>query len=704
MAYDDEDGAPAKDDAGIILECKERFKAASTAEAQNRSEAVDDRKFLAGIQWPADVQRDREADGRPCLTINLTQALNRRVKNNLRQLRPRIKVHPVGDGADMQTAKLVNGITRHIEVESNADLAYDTGVADAVDIGWGFWRIITKYESHESFDQCIYIDPVMDAFTVYLDPSAEQPDGSDAHWCILTEMLRRETYAQKYPELAKVGFTLNGVGDNEPDWSTKYEIRVAEYFRVELKQEMLYRLTDGSTRFESQLPDPEAMAAAGLDFEKNREGKRKARPSHRRKVMWYKLNNERILERREWPGFWIPVVRCLGRSIKLEGRTMLEGMTRQEKDPARMLNYWETSKTEVIALQPKAPWLVAKGQIKGNNATWDEANKRSYSYLEYNPVTTKTGELVPPPQRQAMPGPAAGLIDAAQGMERALMSIAGMPHEPAMDAPGQVISGVALQRRQALSDISHYDFYDNQTRAIRHTGRIILDLVPKVYDTERLMRIIGDDGTPAMTKVNEKVRDAEGNVLNVKNNLLVGKYDVVMDTGPAYDTKREEGADAMLALLGTKIGEKIAQVGDDLIVRNMDFAGADVLADRLAAMNPLTQIDQTSDIPPQAQMQIKGLQQQLQQVTQHAQMLEGELKSKIGLEHIRQAGEDRRAKLADDTKRFDTIARVTGSLHNEEIRAGSKILDAHVVAGHAEAREARGLVHDAERAEKASVQ
>jgi hypothetical protein len=378
--------------------------------------------------------------------------------------------------------------------------------------------------------------------------------------------------------------------------------------------------------------------------------------------------------------------------MDLNGRIRRWGMIKNLMDPARMYNYYASAETSRVALAPKAPWVTATGQVE-NHAEWVDANRKAYSVLTYDPITVE-GQLLPPPMRQPPIQTDAGIVEAKQGAEHDLLSVAGMPHEPGQDIKGEVISGAALRERQALSDISHFQYYDNQTFSMAHTGRILLDLYPHYYDTERMQRIIGDDGVPQMVKINEKVRDPVSQAITeVKNNICVGKYDVVMDAGPGYETKRQEGVDSMLGLLKTPLGEPIAKVASDLVVRNMDFAGADDLADRLVPLNPEGMTQAIKQLPKPAQAIVGALQQQLSQVSQELQHAQLELKYKTSTElgwmqverektHVGAETKSRDTHTNAQVKKFDTEFRGHTAVKVAEINKGADILKSHVDHGH----------------------
>jgi hypothetical protein len=622
------------------------------SDSTNRSEALQDIRFAAGDQWPVEIQNSRNLEARPCLTINKIDAYVRQVTNQQRMQRPRIKVHPVNNLADYKIAQVLEGITRHIEVNSNADTAYDTAFDYAVRMGWGYWRINTKYVSEDSFDQEIYIDAIDNPFTVYFDPNSVRPDGSDAERCLVTTLLSKTIFKEMYPDADDgANFTHRSTGDNAASWVTKEDIRIAEYFHVTREKAKLYLLSDGSSGFADSDRFLERVAAAGLTVVDTRE-------SFRRAVKWCKMTALEILEEKTWDGKYIPIVPCYGAQVIVDDKRKKYGLVRFAKDPQRMYNFWRTSMTESIALAPKAKWLLAEGQDEGHENEWALANIKSSPVLRYKQKDIE-GQPAPVPVRLQPEAPPAGIMDAASAINMDLQMVLGIldPNQ----LPSGNISGKALQGQQSQTDLSNFHFYDNLTRSIKHTGKILLDLIPKIYDTQRVMRIIGSDGQPDMTTINEQT--AVGEVLN---DVTVGEYDVVMDTGPGFQSKRQQAVEAMMPLLtGNK---ELFDLAGDLVFRNMDFPGADVIADRLAARNPMAQIDEKSDIPPQVQMQLAQQQQQLQQMQQQLQAAQLEINNRGQIAKMRDDGETRR-KLMDVTARAHNTETVAEArINNENIR------------------------------------
>lgn len=674
----------ATTDDGIWRECAERLRICVAAESENRIKGIEAKRFRWGDQWDADVRNTRKIDGRPALTINHTNTFCQRQENTLRQQRPRIKCHPVGDGADIDTAGVVNGLIRHIEDRSTASVAYDTGVKNAVDIGWGYWRIVSEYIDPRSFDQELLVRPIRNPFTVYMDPSSVMPDGRDQYWCIISETMKRSEYKRRYPKAKNCEWRyVDAPGDMTLDWESKEEVRLAEYFRIHEVKDTLCKMSDGSVKYRSELADPKILQAVALTIVAER-------PTTRRAVQWFRLNGKTVVDRRDDPGEHIPVVRCEGNVEDINGRVLRKGMVEDLKDPAQMFNYWRTAQTERYALTPKAPWVVAEGQIEGH-PEWNDANQKSYSTLVYKPIAGPDGTTpLPPPQRVPPAQVEAGMSEAAQGAEHDLMSVAGMPQENPEIAARVVGGNKYLQRRQGMQDLTHFQYYDNQTLAIAWTGVLLLERIPHYYDTQRMQRIIREDGQPEMVMLNERGESPENPAVQiVKNDMSVGRYAVVMDTGPGYATKREEATENMVELLNTPLGEVIIKTGPDLVLRNMDFHGADELADRAAVTTPGGMEKIMEGLPKQAQTIIGSLQAQMQQKDEQIKHMALEIKYGAQMQQMKgeqtltKTDKDNETKLAiagiaDATKREDIETDATTRRDVAEIGAAAQLLNSHM--------------------------
>lgn len=649
-------------DQDILNECQEFVRRVESDESSNRVNAVEALDFANGDQWPDTIETARTLENRPCLTVNKTDAIVRQVINGMRQQRPRMTVHPVGDGSDVEKAEVIKGVLRHIEMNSNADVAYDIANEFQIRMGWGYWRVAHRYISEDSFDQELYIDPIDNPFTVFFDPSSTLPDGSDNERTVVLTMMRRDELKRRWPSADACEFSTMGQGTVSA-WANEAEVMLGEYWRVDKEKDTLITYSNGWSGFKSKM-DQKVVELLKLTVERER-------PTYRRTVTMYLCTAREILETKVWAGRYIPIIPVYGNRLNINGTVERSGMIKNLMDPARMYNFWRTSEAEIVALAPKAPWVMADGQDEGHEAEWDTANTKSYSRLLYKPITSEDGTPLPPPMRQQPQQIPTANVNAANGAAEDMKAVSGI-YDAGLGDRQQDPSGIALSRHQQQSENSNFHFYDNFCRSLRFTGVVILDLMPTIYDTERVLRMIGEDGEPENVTLNEKKRDEAGAVAEVLNDVTVGRYDIVMDTGPGYNTKRIESADNMLKLLGTPVGEKIAAVADDIIVRSMDFPGARDLADRLAAANPLAQEEQLPDFPPEAQAMIKQLKGQAQQMQQAIQHMQLEEKYRIKAIELREGSENKRHDITEQNENMrhqDTLATKT---HDVGMRDATK--------------------------------
>lgn len=588
-----------KDD--LLETARERFALAQEAIADSHKLAIEDREFLAGNQWPEEIKNKRTQKGRPCLVINRLPQHARQVTNDARQNRPSIKVYPVDDKADVETAKVLQGMVKHIETNSNADVAYDTAFDGAVKNGFGYLRVTTDYSDPETFEQDILIKRIRNPLSVFLDPHAQEPDGSDARFGFIVDDVSHDDFKSQFPdsELCKAS-DWNALADQTPGWLSEKTCRIAEYFYRDDKTVELAQLDDGKVVPLEQVPE---------DLRHLVVNTRKTKVPV---IRWAKINAIEILEETVWPGRWIPIIPVYGDEEDLNGRVILKGIIRDAKDPQRMYNYWASSETEMIALAPKAPFIGAEGQFEGYEDQWRTANVENHAFLEYKPVALN-GTLAPPPQRNVFEAPVQAISQARMMSSEDLKATTGI-YDASLGNRSNENSGIAIQRRNMQAQTANFHFVDNLTRSLKHVGRILVDLIPKVYDTTRVARIIGEEGDQKVVTVNGQPQP--GSTQNQIYDLSIGKYDVVCDVGPSFATKRQEAVQSMLDM--TRAYPQIAQVAGDLLVKNMDWPGAKEVAERLKKTLPpgLADDDQSGPpLPPQVKAQMGQMNQMIEQLT-----------------------------------------------------------------------------------------
>ena len=585
-------GKPKKSASDILSTARSRLDQAVSALSESREDEIDDLRFYAGSpdnqwQWPADVLATRGAvqgqtiNARPCLTINKLPQHVRQVTNDQRQNRPGAKVIPVDDNADVQVAEVFNGMIRHIEYISDADVAYDTACENQVAYGEGYIRLLTEYCDDNTFDQDIKIGRVRNSFSVYMDPLIQDPTGADAKWCFITEDVTRAEFERMYPDATPITTLQSlGVGDQSiSNWLNEDTVRLADYYYIDYDKATLNLYPGNATAFEGTPEDKELRMIYGKP--------KRSRESERPKVRYCKINGYEILEEREWAGKWIPVIRIVGNEFEVDGRLYVSGLVRNAKDAQRMYNYWVSQEAEMLALAPKAPFIGYGGQFEGYEDKWKTANTNNWPYLEVNPdVTDGQGAVLPLPQRAQPPMASSGLLQAKSGAAEDIKATTGQ-YNASLGMGSNERSGKAILARQREGDVGTYHYGDNLARGVRHVARQLVDLIPKIYDTQRIARIIGEDGETKMVKINpdqpqpiNEIRDEQGIVIEKIYNPGVGKYDVVAVTGPGYATKRQEALEAMAQLL--QGNPQLWQVAGDLFVKNMDWPGAQEMSKRFA--------------------------------------------------------------------------------------------------------------------------
>lgn len=664
-----------KDDRKEDLDTmRSRLRVAISALGNSREDELDDLKFYAGSpdnqwQWPADVLATRGSvqgqtiNARPCLTMNKLPQHVRQVTNDQRQNRPSGKVIPADDNADIEVAQIYDGIVRHIEYISDADVAYDTACENQVSYGEGYFRLLTEYCDDDSFNQDIKIGRIRNSFSVYMDPMIQDPCGSDAKWCFITEDLEKAEYERQFPDAQPLSALMStGVGDPSfGQWITQDTVRIAEYFWVSHEKAVLNLYPGDQTAFKGTSQDDALMAMYGKAT--------RSRDVDRAKVNWWKTNGYEVLEEREWLGKWIPVVRVVGNEFEIEGQLYVSGLVRNAKDAQRMYNYWVSQEAEMLALAPKAPFIGYGGQFEGYEAQWKTANTTNWPYLEVNPdVTDGQGAVLPLPQRAQPPMASSGLLQAKLGASDDIKATTGQ-YDTSLGATSNERSGKAILAREKQSDTGTYHYVDNLARAIRYVTRQIVDLAPKIYDTQRIARIIGIDGETDMAKIDptqpmpvKKIVNQQGNVIQKIYNLGVGKYDVRVTTGPGYMTKRQEAMESMTEIL--KGNPQLWEIAGDLLVKNMDWPGAQELASRLEKMVDPKLLGDPENDPAlaAAQQQIQAMGQEMEQMHQ---MIKDAAKS-IEVQEQRRKDFEAQIKAFDaETKR---IAAVQDAMTPEQIQ------------------------------------
>lgn len=549
------------DDSELLRLARERRSEAEAVDRLNREHAADDLQNLVGRQWPEEVKREREAEDKPCLTINGLSQFVRQVTGQIRQMNPAIKVMAADGQAKEDVAEIYEGLIRQIEYQSDAEAIFERAAESAAACGIGNWRIRTQYAEGDTFDQEIILEPVHNPFAVLWDPLAKHPTRKDARFCFVLDTMDREDFKEQYPDA-----TAEAPGeDQNPSylvhWYVGDTVSIAEYFWIEEREHTIGLTADGQI-----VRDP----VAPLNVIRKRKVKTPV-------VMWAKITGMDVLEGpQELIGPFIPVIAVTGEEWHLGEEMVRSSVIRYAKDPQRLYNYARSAQAELIALQPKSPYMVTARQIKGFEDYWAKANTSNAAVLPYN-----ADPEAPPPQRVPPPIPSAALIGEIQLASEDMKRTTGI-YDASLGARSNETSGVAIQSRQAEAQLSTSIYADNMARAVRHTGTILVAMIPRVYDTQRVVRILGEDDQEKMVVINA-IMDSMNGPIPV-NDLTVGKYDVRIGVGPNYTTKRQEASDGMMQFL--QAVPAAAAVTADIIAGMQDWPDADRIAERLRKTLP----------------------------------------------------------------------------------------------------------------------
>ncbi len=602
---------PKRDESDdeYLKEAVKRYNRGYEREEYNIIEAYDDLEFLAGNHWPTEVKQAREDAQRPVLTINRVPQFVRQVTGDIRMMRPSIKCVPVDNRGDKETAEVLAGMIRYIENRSDAEVAYTSGADSQVACGVGHWRVTHEYAEETTFNQELRITAIPDGVSVIWDPDSNLPNKEDAKWCFVPVDMSRAAYEAAYPDAPMNDFVRETFGkDTTIRWYGEDFVRVAEYWEKRPEKRTLALLPDGSVDdLTDEEVDPNYLAE--LKAKGARIEQRDGFCVYRSLVALGYVLEEPV----KWPGRYIPIVRVGGEEYRVGRKLVRHGVVRFMKDPQRAYNYFRSTQTEVVALQPKAPFIGTEKNFEGFEGMWSSANTKNWPFLTYNP-DPKNGNI--PPQRSSPAVPLAGIEEGMLVSSEEMKATTGI-YDASLGAKSNETSGRAIMARQREGDVSTFVYVSNFSRAIRHTGRILIDLIPHIYDTERQIRIIGSDGKEDLVEINRPMVDQSVPMMmgegegeeqqaqaRIQHDVTVGAYDVVLETGPSYSTKRAEARDSMIEFM--RSAPDIAPLVLDLVAEAQDWPGADKFAKRVKhILPPAIRAEEAQEagepLPPDAQ-------------------------------------------------------------------------------------------------------
>lgn len=621
-----------------VKEAQDIFKEDQSAWSDIKKEAQADLSFLSpGGMWEDADRKSRENDSLPALEIDKITQYVHQVVNDIRMNTPSINPMPVDDKADIETAKILKGVVKHIEYSSSADAAYDTGGEYGVKCGLGYIRVDHKFATDTGFEQELQICRVVNPLSITLDPDIIQPDGSDAMRAFALETISKRAYEASHPGEAFISFGENGK-------TAKDAITLAEFFRID------------ETELKSVLLDNGDIVEFKNGMKSGKDGVRLIRALKKRKVYRCKMNGEDILEETTFPGIYIPIVPVFGEEAWVNGKREIYSLIRRSKDAQRRYNHWASKEMEILQKAPVAPIQAVAGSIEKYAADWQDPSRAQV--LRWDMYDAK-GNQVPEPKRLMPPPVPAGIINAMAGANEDIKSTLGL-YDASIGNRSNEVSGVAIENRQRKGDVATFHFGDNLVRSITQVGRILIWAIPEIYDTPRIVRIIGEEEDVQLVGINGKMVDGQEKSWNLKE---AGRYDVRVTTGPSFTTKRQE-TQALMGDIMAKQPELTPVIGD-LMFKNSDMPGADAIAARLKKyiekINPgMIEQDDKEKIPPQAQAQMQQMQAQIQQDQLAMQQMQQAL--------VQAQQELQQATAAADDKKTDFVLK-----HNDQqLKAASE--------------------------------
>lgn len=563
--------AEEKADEELLQEACERYAEWLEAWEENRRNYLEDMKFATSAdQWDEQVKNARGKD-RPTLTINKLNAITKQIIGDYLRNEIGIKVRPVDSKADVKKAKTRDGIIRNIQDVSRAQDAYKTSLTCSVRGGYGFIKVDTDYANDDDFDLDIRIRRVTNPLSIVPDPFYTEVTGADMRGCFETEMMPKAEFAKKYKKAKPQNWDAVAGKENAEGWYTEKSVRIANYWRVEIKEKTIALLDTGEQVVIESDEYRDKLLESGKEIVKERQ-------AQIRKIRCYKLCGHEILERYDFPGRYIPIIIVAGEEVDIEGKRLFRSSIYYSKDPQRMTNYWKTAATETVALQPKTPWKATARQVQGYESIWATANTGRHQVLYYN-----HDQNAPPPQREPPPAFAAAEINMALASADDIKATSGV-YDASLGARSNETSGKAILARQREGDNATFIFIDNIARAIQQVGTVINDMIPHVYDAQRTLRLLGVDGSTEIIEVNKPELDPVTLETVVINDLAEGKYDVTVTTGPAFATQRAEAAESMMEFV--RVVPAAGAVIGDLVAKNMDWPGAEEISERLKRAMP----------------------------------------------------------------------------------------------------------------------
>jgi len=622
----------------LLAIARARMDEAYTADQPHRERAEDDMRFVIGEQYDDDERQEREADGRPCLTINIMAQNVRQVTGQIRSLNPAIRVSAADSAANKETAEIIEGMIRHIENRCDASSVYEAATEQAAASSIGYWRVRADYCDDVSFDQEAIIERIYNPFAVFIDPFAKHPTRKDMRYAFVVEEMPLEVFKEDYPDATPVDVTSDHRIDNYSQWGSAEKVVVAEYFWIDHDEYEIGLLPSGQV---IKGPFPKGFQVG------------RKRKVQKPKVMWAKITANDVLEGpMEFPSRYIPIVAVTGEEWHVGEETYRSSVIRFAKEPQRLYNYAVSTQAEVTAMQPKAPFLVSTAQIAGLEDVWAETGVKNRPYLPYVPDPEAGGA----PQRVPPPIASQALITQIQFAAEDIKRTTGI-YDASLGARSNETSGRAILARKEESQNATSIYSDNMVKAVQHTGTILVDMIPRIYDARRMVRVLGEDGQEKMQVINDMLQGQNGPV--PVNDLSLGKYEVRIAVGPSYSAKREETRAGMEEFF--RAYPAAAPLLGDLYAKTLEWTDADRAAERLRKMLPPGIAEEPEEMTPE-QQQAKMMQAQQAQAEAAMQQEAQAIAKAKAIAEAKEAEADARKAEAEAQKAEIEVAGMRGDI------------------------------------------
>lgn len=545
--------------------------------------------FMPDTQWDEWMAQSRV--GRPMYTVNKLRQAMKQITNDQRQNRPQAKVRAVED-SDADLAEIRQGLIRNIDQTSEADRARDTAFQFAVGGGYGVWRVNYSYEDDGGFDMVIRKEEISNPYTVVFDPAAKAKDRRDARFAFVDSSWARSAFREKWPDAKLV--SVDDCSETNKNWFQEEDVTVSEYWYKTSETYTLVLMSNGASYDESEIADVmDEMAQAGITVQRSRKATRE-------KVWQCIVSGAEILEGpNEWAGRFIPLVPVWGEILNLGGKETFFGAVRFGKDAQRMYNYERSTFIEVLSDQPYSPFMAPAESIAGYEGQWNSLKTKRPPVLLYksNPELPNAGK----PSREPTAQFPAALAQAAAISSDDIKAATGI-YDASLGARSNETSGRAILARQREGDVANFDYIDNLSYAMKYDFEITNDLITKIYDTERQIRIIGEDGAEKVIRVNQAVLDQQTGREVTLNDLSQGRYDIAVTVGPSYTTQRMEAAEAMMQLANDP--SPLGMVAKYGFIKSLDMPGLEDVrkaARRIVVQAGLLEPEEGEEAPQQQQ-------------------------------------------------------------------------------------------------------